>query len=243
MCELCARQAEHPFPARRTFLKTAAATAAGLAFTARAFAAKPKAPPKLDNVLSPDAALKRLLAGNARYIAGTTQRYDFRSEREALSTGQNPFAAILSCADSRIAPEFCFDTARGDVFVCRVAGNIATDEIIASLEYAVSVLKTPLIMVLGHEACGAVDATIKSIKDGTTLPGHLPSLVHALAPAVEAVQGQPGDVLANAIARNVAMNVEKLKSSTPVLQSLVNDDKLHVVGGIYALKTGKVALI
>jgi carbonic anhydrase len=204
---------------------------------------KPKAPPKLDNVLSPDAALKRLLAGNARYIAGTTQRYDFRSEREALSTGQNPFAAILSCADSRIAPEFCFDTARGDVFVCRVAGNIATDEIIASLEYAVSVLKTPLIMVLGHEACGAVDATIKSIKDGTTLPGHLPSLVHALAPAVEAVQGQPGDVLANAIARNVAMNVEKLKSSTPVLQSLVNDDKLHVVGGIYALKTGKVALI
>src|SRR5215471_6550422 len=82
-----------------------------------------------------------------------------------LSTGQNPFATILSCADSRIAPELCFDTARGDLFVCRVAGNFASDEMVASLEYAVQVLKTPLIMVLGHEACGAVDATIKSVKD------------------------------------------------------------------------------
>jgi carbonic anhydrase len=243
MCELCGRQIEHSLPARRTFLKAAAGTAANLAFTAGAFAAAPKAPPKQENILSPDASLKRLLDGNARYIAGTTQRYDFRHEREALSGGQNPFAAVLSCADSRIAPEFCFDTARGDVFVCRVAGNFATDEIIASLEYAVQVLNTPLIMVLGHEACGAVDATIKSIKDGTTLPGHLPSLVHALTPAVDAVQGQPGDVLANAIARNVAMNVDRLKSSTPILQSFVNNDKLHVVGGVYALKTGKVMLV
>ena len=100
-------------------------------------------------------------------------------ERVALSGGQNPFASILSCADSPIAPELCFDTARGDLFVCRIAGNFASDEMVASLEYAVQVLKTPLIMVLGHEACGAVDATIKSLKDGTTLPGHLPSLVAA----------------------------------------------------------------
>jgi carbonic anhydrase len=102
-------------------------------------------------------------------------RHDFAHEREALSTGQNPFAAVLSCADSRIAPELCFDTARGDLFVCRIAGNFASDEMVASLEYAVQVLNTPLIMVLGHEACGAVDATIKSVKDGSTLPGHLPS--------------------------------------------------------------------
>jgi len=229
-------------PGRRHFLKTAAGITAGLTLAPRAFAAAPKAPPKQENVLPPAAALRRLLDGNARYIAGTTQRYDFRHERAALSSGQNPFA-VLSCADSRIAPEFCFDATRGDVFVCRVAGNFATDEIVASLEYAVQVLNTPLIMVLGHEACGAVDATIKSIKDGTTLPGHLPSLVHALTPAVEAVQGQPGDLLANAIARNVAMTVERLKSSTPILQSFVNNDKLHVVGGVYQLNTGKVALI
>jgi len=248
MCELCGRQIDHALPARRSFLKAAAftaasLTAASLASTPRAFAAPPKAPPKQENVLPPDAALKRLLDGNARYIAGTTQRHDFRHEREALSGGQNPFAAVLSCADSRIAPEFCFDTARGDVFVCRVAGNFATDEIVASLEYAVQVLNTPLIIVLGHEACGAVDATIKSIKDGTTLPGHLPSLVQALSPAVEAAQGQPGDLLANTIARNVAMNVDRLKSSTSILQSFVNNDRLHVVGGVYALKTGKVALV
>jgi carbonic anhydrase len=92
----------------------------------------------------------------------------------------------------------CFDTSRGDVFVCRVAGNFASDDMVASFEYAVQVLNTPLIMVLGHESCGAVDATVKSIKDGTTLPGHLPALVAALSPTVKAEQGAPGDLLANA---------------------------------------------
>jgi len=160
-----------------------------------------------------------------------------------LSKGQNPFAAVLSCADSRIAPELCFDTARGDVFVCRVAGNFADEEIIASFEYAVAVLNTPLILVLGHEACGAVDATIKSIKDGTTLPGHLPALVHALTPAVQAAQKEPGDLLANAIRSNVAMNVDRLKTTAPILQAAVDDKKLRIVGGIYELKTGRVELL
>jgi carbonic anhydrase len=183
------------------------------------------------------------MKGNVRYIDGVSRRHDFKHEREALSAGQNPFAAVLSCADSRIAPEFCFDTARGDVFVCRVAGNFATDEIIASFEYAVQVLNAPLIMVLGHDACGAVDAALKSIKDGTTLPGHLPSLVHALTPAVQAAQGESGDVLANAIRHNVAMNVDKLKTSTPILKSFADDKKIRVVGGIYRLKTGGVDLV
>src|SRR5579863_8371803 len=242
MCELCAAKAGEPRIARRSFLRLAG-VAAGLAIAPRAFAKETKAPPKPENVLSPDAALDRLMKGNTRYIDGITKRHDFKHEREVLSKGQNPFAAVLSCADSRIAPELCFDTARGDVFVCRVAGNFADEEIIASFEYAVHVLNTPLIMVLGHEACGAVDATIKSIKDGTTLPGHLPSLVHALTPAVNAVQGQPGDLLANAIKNNVATNVDKVKSSTPILQSFVNNDKLHVVGGVYQLKTDKVMLV
>src|SRR5581483_11555990 len=229
---------------RRGFLRLGFAAAAGLAAAPRAFAKSDGKPvPKPENAVSPDGALNRLMQGNRRYVEGVGRRYDFRSERAALSRGQNPFAAILSCADSRVAPEFCFDTARGDVFVCRVAGNLATDEIVASLEYAVQVLNTPLIMVLGHEACGAVDAAIKSIKDGTTLPGHLPSLVHALTPAIDAVKGQPGDLLANAIKNNVAINVDKIKNSTPILQSFVNSDKLHVVGGVYQLKTGKVALI
>ena len=242
MCERCTAAGGMQF-ARRNILKLAAGAAAGLAVAPRAFAAKVKAPPKPENVISPDAALQRLMQGNARYVEGVDQRHDFRHEREALSKGQNPFAAILSCADSRIAPEYCFDTARGDLFVCRIAGNFASDEMIASLEYAVQVLNTPLIMVLGHEACGAVDATIKSVKDGTTLPGHLPSLVAAIRPAVEAVQGQPGDLLANAIRHNVALNVEKLKSAAPILKSFVDDKKINVVGGIYELKTGRVELL
>src|SRR5437764_960885 len=139
---------------------------------------------KPGNVLSPDAALDRLIKGNDRYVAGVSKRHDFKHEREALVAGQNPFAGILSCADSRIAPEYAFDTGRGDLFVCRVAGNVTNNDVVASLEYAVAVLNTPLFMVLGHMSCGAVDAAIKSIKDGTTLPGHLPSLVEALSPAV-----------------------------------------------------------
>src|ERR1700751_2975487 len=187
MCEIC-RNAHRDRVSRRAALTfTASALAAGL-IGRPGLAANEKAPPKPKNVISPDAALDRLTKGNGRYIKGTTLRHDFAHEREALSGGQNPFAAILSCADSRIAPELCFDTARGDFFVCRIAGNFAGDEMVASLEYAVQVLKTPFIMVLGHEACGAVDATIKSVKDGSTLPGHLMSLVNALKPAVDAVR-------------------------------------------------------
>jgi carbonic anhydrase len=183
------------------------------------------------------------MTGNSRYVDGVSKRHDFQHERELLSTGQNPFAAVLSCADSRIAPEYCFDTARGDVFVCRIAGNFANDAMVASLEYAIQVLNTPLIVVLGHESCGAVDATIKSVKDGTTLPGHLPALVDALTPAVKAVQGAPGDLLANATRRNVSMNVDKLKAAAPILKSFNDDKKIRIVGGIYQLKSGRVELL
>jgi carbonic anhydrase len=127
--------------------------------------------------------------------------------------------------------------------VCRVPGNFASDDIIASLEYAVQVLNTPLIMVLGHDACGAVDATIKSIKDQTTLPGHLPSLVTAITPAVDAVRDSPGDLLENAIRRNVMMNVEKLSAAGPILKSFFDDKKLRVVGGLYRIKSGRVELV
>jgi carbonic anhydrase len=244
MCQDCLK-ADGARLARRNFLKFAAigAAAAGLAVSPPALAAKAKAPPKPQNVLPPDAALDRLMKGNARYVEGVSKRHDFRHEREPLRTGQNPFASILSCADSRIAPEYCFDTARGDLFVCRVAGNFASDDIIASFEYAVSVLNAPLIIVLGHDSCGAVDATLKSIKDGTTLPGRLPALVAAIAPAVKAAQGETGDALANAIRQNVMLNVEKLKNAAPILNAFAGDKKLRVVGGIYKLATGKVELV
>src|SRR6202166_5440212 len=201
MCRYCGDVVAETLP-RRSFLKLAGSAAMGLAVSRSGIAAPMKTPPKPQNLISPHAALERLMKGNDRYVEGVSKRHDFQHEREALSTGQNPFAGILGCADSRVAPEYAFDTGRGDLFVCRVAGNLINDDVIASFEYAVSVLNTPLIVVLGHQACGAVDAAIKSIKSSTTLPGHLPSLVTALAPAVKAALDQPGDNLDNAIRQN-----------------------------------------
>jgi carbonic anhydrase len=245
MCVLCGNvEHRNVFTARRQFLKLASAiAAAGLVLPLPAFAANDAAPPKPQNVLSPEAAFHRLMAGNARYVKGVSKRHDFVHEREPLVSGQNPFAGVLSCADSRIAPEYCFDVARGDVFVCRVAGNFASDDVIASFEYAVAVLNTPLILVLGHDACGAVDATIKSLKDGTTLPGHLPALVAALTPAVQAVKDEPGDILSNATKRNVALTMDKLKSASSIIGDAVAAKKLRIAGGVYKLKTGKVELL
>jgi carbonic anhydrase len=244
MCERCLDSlAGHGKLGRRSILKLAAAAATGLALAPHARAKSDKAPPKPQNVLSPDAALNRLMRGNVRYVEGVSKRHDFQHEREPLRTGQNPFAGILSCADSRISPEFCFDTARGDLFVCRIAGNFASDDIIASFEYAVEVLHTPLLLVLGHEACGAIDAAVKSVRDGTTLPGHLPALVAALSPAVKAVEGEGGDVVAHAIRRNVTLNVEKLKTAAPILSAAAETGKIRIVGGIYELGSGRVELL
>jgi carbonic anhydrase len=245
MCLRC--RASEAFAARgtsrRNFLRSAGLAVAGLALAPSAFAKDTKASPKPQNDISPDEALRRLMKGNARYVEGVSRRHDFKSEREALVGGQNPYAGILSCADSRIAPEYAFDSGRGDLFVCRVAGNFANDDTVASLEYASAILNVPLFLVLGHEACGAVSATIKSLKDNTTLPGHLPSLVSNLAPAVKATKDQPGDPLANAIRQNVIDVVAKLKSATPILNAAVEQGKLKIVGGIYHLGDGKVELI
>jgi carbonic anhydrase len=240
MCDRCHQGLSHAFAlSRRRLLLGASALLVG----GFAQAKEKKTPPKPQNVVSPKTALERLEDGNERYVEGVTRRHDFKHEREALASGQNPYAAILSCADSRIAPEYAFDAGRGDLFVCRVAGNFANEESVASLEYAVSVLSVPLILVLGHEACGAVDATIKSLKDNSTLPGHLPSLVAGIAPAVKAVSDKGGDVLANATKQNVVDTVAKLKSTAPILSAAVEAGKLRVVGGIYRLRTGEVDMV
>jgi carbonic anhydrase len=217
---------------RRKFLTL---LGAALAIPVSLRAAEKGAPPKPQNLLSPDKALDRLMQGNRRYVDGNMRRHDFIAERPALALGQNPFAGVLSCADSRIGPEYAFDTGRGDVFVCRLAGNFANTDSIASFEYAVSALGTPLIFVLGHEACGAVDATIKQVKNGTSFPGHISSFTNALTPAVKAVLNQPGDLLANAIKENVLLTVQKLQMIGPILSEAVSQKKLKIVGGVYDL--------
>ncbi len=244
MCQRCDDPSHVNAVPRRGFMLGAGVALAGLAMPRRGLAqAAKKPPPKQENVLSPEASLKRLMDGNGRYVAGVARRHDFKAEREALVGGQNPFAGILSCADSRIAPEYAFDTGRGDLFVCRVAGNFLNTDGLASFEYAVAVLNTPLLMVLGHRACGAVEATIKSIRDGTTLPGHLPALVEAIGPGIKDAMAKPGNALDNAIKANVLVNVERLKAATPIISAAVADKKINVVGGIYNLDDGRVELV
>ncbi|MBD2353305.1 carbonic anhydrase [Tolypothrix sp. FACHB-123] len=189
--------------------------------------------------ITPDAALKELLDGNDRFVKAK-KRYPNQSIKrlQEVAKGQKPFASILGCADSRVPSEIVFDQGLGDLFVCRVAGNIAPPEEIGSLEFGSLVLGAKVIMVLGHERCGAVDATIK----GASVPGQIGSLLEAIKPGVERAKGQPGDPLENACKANILVQVEKLQSS-PVLAELIKEGKLKIVGGYYDLDTGKVSLV
>ena len=232
---------------KRLFLKLAAASAFALGITGTtartAFAAKIKSPPLPENVMTADEALERLMAGNARYVADQSTPLNFSDDRAALVGGQNPYASILSCSDSRVSPEFCFDEQRGDLFVARVAGNYLTTDFVATLEYTAAILYTPLIMVLGHESCGAVKAAINAVDKNEQFPGHIQSLASALAPAVRAAKNMPGERVDNVVRMNVIRNVDKLKKQTPILSKLVADRRILVVGGVYSLRTGKVELV
>lgn len=200
--------------------------------------------PKIQNIISPDVALQRLLDGNQRFLQGNEKIQNFRSERKALLLGQNPFAAILSCADSRLAPSYIFDSELGDVFNIRIAGNIAAPEVIASFEYAVLKLNTPLLMVLGHEKCGAVDAALQTVKTGKRLPGHLPLIADDIAPALSGIHTQSAeDELAKAVNHNIQVNVSKLKAASPILNQSVRSRKVRVVGGLYRLESGEVDIL
>jgi carbonic anhydrase len=198
------------------------------------------APP---GTVSGDAALRRMMDGNARYRADKTHVRDFAVGRAARVTTHRPIASILSCADARVGPELLFDQSPGDLFVVRVAGNILAAEGLASLEYAAHFLGAPLIFVLGHSNCGAVDAAIKVIKDDVALPGHLPELIDQVKPAVLAAQKtQPANLLQAAIAENVRQTMRHVIAATPLLSDMIAGGKVKVAGGIYEIATGKVSL-
>jgi len=246
MCDVCGDAQHEAQLSRRDFLRTGALAALVPWSMGTAIAAAPPAPgtPPPQNAIAPADALKRVLDGNARYAANTPNERDFSSGRAARVQGQYPIAAILSCADSRVAPELAFDQGPGDLFVVRVAGNVVNPDLLASLEYGVQFLGVPLIMVLGHTGCGAVDAAIKVLKTKAVLPGHLPELITAIKPAViVAEKTQAGNLLDNAITENVRRQVARLKSSPPVVQKLYAGKKIDIVGGVYDLATGKIALV
>jgi carbonic anhydrase len=193
------------------------------------------------NAIAPADALKRVMAGNARYAGNQPETKDYSAGRAARATAQYPVAAILGCADSRVAPELVFDQGPGDLFVVRVAGNYVNVDNLASLEYSIEVLGAPLVMVLGHTNCGAVSAVVKNAQKSAPLPGHIFMLVDALQPGVEKSIEQGGDhVLDNAIEANVRFNVERLRRAQPILAQRVKDKKLEIVGAVYELASGRV---
>jgi carbonic anhydrase len=189
--------------------------------------------------MTPEQAVKSLMEGNQRFVNGKRENPHQNMARLAeIAKTQKPFAAILSCADSRVPSEIIFDQGFGDLFVCRVAGNIATPEEIGSLEFGSLVLGAKVIMVLGHERCGAVDATIK----GAQVPGQIASLLDAIKPAIKDSESQTGDRLENAVKANVLYQIEKLKTSS-VISELIQQKKLTVAGGYYDLDTGAVTRV
>jgi len=246
MCDVCGDAQHEPRVSRRDFLRTGALATLVPWSMGVAIAADPPAPgaPPPANAIAPADALKRLMEGNARYAANAPNERDFSSGRAARVQGQYPFAQILSCSDSRVAPELAFDQGPGDLFVMRVAGNVVNPELLASIEYGAQFLGAPLIMVLGHSGCGAVDAAIKVLKSKAVLPGHLPQLIAAIKPAViVAEKTKTGDLLANAVTENVRRQVAQLKRSPPIVQKLYAAKKIDIVGGVYDLATGKVAIV
>jgi len=192
-----------------------------------------------ENPPNPDKALKLLTEGNQRFVENKRKFPDQEwKDIAAVAPEQKPFAAILGCADSRVPAEIVFDRGFGDIFVCRVAGNVATPEEIGSLEFAVVVLGVKAIMVLGHERCGAVKAAI----EGGALPGHIGSLTEAIKPAVESSKNQAGDKVENAVIANVRLQANRLKASGE-LSKLIEAGTLKIVGGYYDLDTGKVTMV
>jgi carbonic anhydrase len=196
---------------------------------------------------NPDDVLRKLLAGNDRFIKGEPKNPRRKpADFAKLVEGQNPVAVIVGCSDSRVPPELLFDQGIGDLFVVRVAGNVISGAgaiVKGSIEYAVAELGVSLIMVLGHAGCGAVKSALKHIGAADALPGAIDELVRAIKPAVAATKDQPGDPLENAIKANVRIGVNRLKSLKPILVGPVREEKLKVVGAVYDLRTGAVTVV
>ncbi len=192
----------------------------------------------------PERALALLLEGNKRYLSQTAERPNTTVERRlAIVKEQRPFATILGCSDSRVPPEILFDYGLGDLFIVRVAGNVIDESVLGSLEYAAGALEVPLLLVLGHEACGAVKAALNVVRHNEEVAGHVGKLVEMIKPAVARVVGEPGDMLQNAIKSNVRMVVETLPSASPMLAELVEEGKLKIAGAYYGLESGKIEIL
>ena len=230
---------------RRSWFAAAGMTAAAIA----AGCGPPKktaAPAEVTHpvISGADQALAELLDGNRRFVTAKRTYPDQSIQvRRELSTAQKPFAVVLTCSDSRVPPEVVFDQGLGDLFVVRLAGNIVDQAVRGSIEYAVEEFCTPLIMVLGHQNCGAVAATLKTLQPPFTTPaGEVGTLVAAIAPAVEAAKGRPGELLDNAVRANASQSADQLRATSELTTSL-DSLAVKIVVGYYSLQDGTVSII
>ena len=192
-----------------------------------------------------DAALQKLAEGNARFVSGEMIHPNLSKEKRAeLAKGQSPYAIIVSCSDSRVPPELVFDAGPGDLFIIRVAGNVVGDDAMASIEYAVAVLGSPLVVVMGHESCGAVGAAVKSETENTEFGGSIHDLVETIRPSVQTAmkRAKGKDVLEAAIEDNAVRVAGELANSKPYVGAAAADGKVHVLAARYDLDTGAVTL-
>jgi carbonic anhydrase len=226
----------HTDSGRRRFLQSVLSTAAVGAVVPAAIEFAAPQPLKAQTNLSPDGALQELVEGNQRFAANqlTSITHDLTILKERTVDKQEPFAAVLACADSRVPVELIFDQTIGHIFVTRVAGNIVTPEIIASLEYGVAVLGVKVLLVVGHGGCGAVKAAMKA----DTVPGQISSLYPYLR---QAVQQSDGNV-DKAIEANANIQADLLRTSSTVVRAAIKADKLKVQAAVYNLGTGKITL-
>lgn len=189
------------------------------------------------NKIKASEALVMLKKGNERFASNTLQHPNLDdARRRMLAEGQAPHTVVLTCSDSRILPDLIFDQGLGDLFVIRVAGNVAKDKVLGSIEYAVANLGSKLVVVLGHEACGAVTAALEPKEQ----IGHIGAILEELKPAVYMARQQPGDLLENAIKNNAIITRERVRDSLPILNKAIKEDGLKVVSAYYSLATGQV---
>ncbi len=191
--------------------------------------------------MSPDEALALLKEGNARFVADAPFAADIgQVRRHELAKGQQPFAVVVGCSDSRVPPELLFGRGLGELFVIRVAGNTVDLAAEGSIEYAVAELGAPLVMVLGHERCGAVSAAVSVVEHNAIFPGAISDIVLPIVPAVLKAKAEPGDLLDNSVRQNVLRTVKRLRALGPILPAMVEAGRVKVVGGRYDLDDGKV---
>ncbi|MEV4532798.1 carbonic anhydrase [Asanoa sp. NPDC049518] len=232
-------ESTHSHVLSRRGVLTGVGVAAGLTLVSAAPAAATSPTPT-----TPGAALAELLAGNARFRGGHSRHpHQGVADVRRLAAGQHPFAIVLGCADSRVSPEVLFDQGLGDIFDNRVAGNIVDEVVTGSIEYAVAEFAPPVLVVLGHERCGAVAATVETIENGGTPPGSVGALVEALRPAIEPVLHQPGDTVENGVRANVRYQVAQLLAGSAIVRDAVAARTLRVVGARYDLDSAAVTLL